>query len=122
MKHFKLFTAILLTLIIVAGSFSLASCDNEGSAPVENDGKVTYNVAVVDQDGTPVEGVIIQFCDDKTCKLPVVTDAEGKASASYEESNYHITITQADGYDYEEVYNFEDGSTDITITINTAQG
>lgn len=142
MKNFKLFTTVLLTLIIVFGAFSLVSCDNEvsddiskaavsdeisedsvaESAPVADDDKVTYNVTVIDQDGAPVEGVIIQFCDDENCKLPVMTDADGKASASYEESNYHITITQADGYDYEETYNFEDGATDITITINLAQG
>lgn len=92
--------------------------DNSSAAP--DDGKVTYTVAVVDvSDNTPIEGIIIQFCDDDNCKLPLVTDADGKATAEYEQSNYHITITAAEGYVYASEYYFEDGETEITIVLDS---
>lgn len=96
---------------------SVPVADNSSAAP--DDGKVTYTVTVVDgSDNTPIEGIIIQFCDDENCKLPLVTDDEGKAIAEYEESNYHITITEAEGYAYDAEYYFEDGETEITISID----
>ncbi len=96
---------------------SLPVVDNSSAEP--DDGKVTYTVTVVNgSDNTPIEGIIIQFCDDENCKLPLVTDADGKVTAEYEESEYHITITEAEGYTYEAEYYFEDGATELTITID----
>ena len=89
---------------------------DDSSAPID-DGKVTYTVTVVDESNAPLEGVIIQFCDDANCKMPVVTDAEGKVTVEYDESNYHITVTEAEGYTFEAQYDFEDGETDLTITL-----
>lgn len=90
--------------------------EDDSSAPVD-DGKVTYTVTVVDENNAPIEGITIQFCDDANCKMPVVTDAEGKVSVEYDESNYHITITEAEGYTFEAQYDFEEGSTELTITL-----
>lgn len=100
-----------------SGESSVPVADNSSAEP--DDGKVTYTVTVIDgSDNTPVEGIIIQFCDDENCKLPLVTDTDGKVTAEYEESEYHITITEAEGYAYEAEYYFEDGKTELTISID----
>ena len=131
---------LLLIACVVAAALLAVSCDSESeptdvsvnnvsetvSVPVTDnssdkpdDGKVTYTVTVVNgSDNTPIEGIIIQFCDDENCKLPLITDAEGKVTAEYEESEYHITITEAEGYSYDTEYHFEDGATEITISLD----
>lgn len=89
-----------------------------GTSGSENNG-VTYTVTVVDQNGDPVEGVLVQLCDDESCKLPMATDANGVASGEYPESNYHVTLnTIPDGYssDVTEFY-FDSGKTEMTVTV-----
>ncbi len=136
----KKFLAVILSLLcVISVSLFAVSCDteenvsnvpqvesNDSSASVDetessepaDDGKVTYTVIVVDENNAPLEGIIIQFCDEENCKLPLMTDADGKVTVEYDESNYHITITEAAGYSYESEYNFEDDSTDITIVLS----
>lgn len=83
------------------------------------DTTVTYTVTIVDQNGDPVPGVTLQLCDDEACKLPVTTDENGMATATYEASNYHVTLTELPGGYSSEVMEFSlDGMTEITITIN----
>lgn len=84
---------------------------------------VTYKVTVVDQNGNPVSGVVVQICDEENCKLPMTTDENGFASAEYAESNYHVTLnTLPEGYESEQLeFNF-DGATEITITIQAKEG
>ena len=81
---------------------------------------VTYTAYVVDQDGNPMAGVMIQFCDDaNVCKLPVTSDAEGKVVVTYTPANYHVSVTVVpDGYTAEaDGYYFEEGSTEITVKL-----
>lgn len=87
----------------------------------KQDGKVTYTVTVVDQNGNPVAGVSIQFCDDEACKLPVATNSDGVVTAKYPASNYHITIAELPaGYTCEETeFYFEDGN-ELTVTVTAA--
>ena len=82
--------------------------------------KVTYTVTVKDQNGNPVEGAAVQMCDDKGCKMPAPTGADGVVTFTYDPSNYHITIVEApDGYtcDPEQSFYFEGESTELTATI-----
>ncbi len=134
------FLAVILSLLCVASvSLFAVSCDtnengsndpqvesNDSSAYVEeaessepvDDGKVTYTVTVVDWNDQPIEGIIIQFCDEENCKLPLMTDADGKVTVAYEESNYHVTITEASSlYTYLSEYYFDEGSTEMTIVL-----
>ena len=81
---------------------------------------VTYTATVVDQDGKPMAGVVIQFCDDANiCKLPVTTNAEGKVTVTYAPANYHVSVTVVpEGYTAEaDGYYFEEGSTEITVKL-----
>lgn len=137
-------TLVLFLVFALAFTVFMTACDNqqENSADVslntesvadknesvadgaENSvsGKITYTVTVVDStDNSPIEGIIIQFCDDENCKLPLVTDSNGTVSAEYDESNYHVTITEANGYSYEAEYNFAEGETSLTIALTPAE-
>ena len=83
-------------------------------------GKVTYTVTVKDQNGDPVEGAAVQMCDDKGCKMPAPTNADGVVTFSYTASNYHITIVECpNGYtcDPEQSFYFEGDATELTATI-----
>lgn len=92
------------------------------TAAESTDNSVSYSVTVVDQNGAPVSDVLLQFCDEENCKLPVATDAEGTVTATYEAANYHITLTQLpEGYTSEEtVFYFTDDATEMTIVITEA--
>ena len=82
--------------------------------------KVTYTVTVKDQNGNPVEGAAVQMCDDKGCKMPAPTDANGVVTFTYDPSNYHITIVECpEGYtcDPEQAFYFEGESTELTVEI-----
>ena len=83
-------------------------------------GKVTYTVTVKDQNGNPVEGAAVQMCDDKGCKMPAPTGADGVVTFTYAPSNYHITIVECpDGYtcDPEQSFYFEGDATELTAVI-----
>ena len=91
------------------------------NAPTQPDGKVTYTVTVLDQNGNPVAGVKLQFCDDESCRLPVTTKEDGKTSQRYNEGNYHITLTAIpDGYTAEQTEFYFDGATELTVTLTAA--
>ena len=89
---------------------------------VVEDGKVEYCVTVVDEEGTPFAGVMVQMCKD-LC-VPAVTDGAGVARFSLEEDYYDVKVTTLpEGYTYsgeEEVFHFEDGSLELTITLKPA--
>lgn len=132
---------ILILCVLLCLSLALCACTEapaedtgEGTAPSgtvfagettgssEDDGKVTYTVYVVDENGNAVTGGMIQFCLD-AC-MPCVLDGNGVASMALEEADYKVSFTMLPaGYalagDETEFY-FEDGSYEMTITLKTA--
>ena len=83
-------------------------------------GKVTYTVTVKDQNGNPVEGAAVQMCDDKGCKMPAATNAEGIVTFTYASSNYHVTIVECPaGYtcDPAKSFYFEGDATALVVEI-----
>ena len=96
------------------------------------DGKVTitvtkkapegtnYTICVVDQNGNPVQGAMVQMCESaEVCLTPVFTDANGEAVYTQPEKEYKAAITNlpdgyqmlTDGYTY-----FEDYVATIVVT------
>ena len=98
-----------------------APTETPTEAPTEApSSKVTYTVTVKDQNGNPVEGAAVQMCDDKGCKMPAPTNAEGVVTFTYDPSNYHITIVECpEGYtcDPEQAFYFEGEATELTVEI-----
>ena len=84
---------------------------------------VTYTVHVVDQDGNPVSGVVLQFCDEENCKLPVSTDENGNVSQNFAESEYHVTLnTIPEGYTSAATEFYFNGGTEMTIILTAENG
>lgn len=91
----------------------------EETEPAVDDGSVTYTVTVVDEDGNPIAGAMVQICMD-TC-YPGVTGADGSVQFSVAEADYKVSfLSLPAGYTYsteEQEFYFENGSTEITLTL-----
>lgn len=94
----------------------------EAAAPTETEGEelVEYTVIVVDEEGNPIAGAMVQLCLD-TC-FPGVTGADGVAKISRPAADYHVSFAGSlpAGYTYsteEEEFFFEEGSTELTIVL-----
>ena len=82
-----------------------------------------YRVTVVDEEGNPIVGAMVQLCLD-AC-MPGVTNADGVAVFSVEEADYKVSmLSMPEGYAYsteEEAFYFEDGSMELTIVLKAAE-
>ncbi len=79
-----------------------------------------YKVTVTDKDGNPIEGVQIQMCDSKGCRMPKGTGADGTVTFDFDTSDFHVLIAApVDGYavDTNEEYFFENGGKELTIVL-----
>ncbi|MGN0998983.1 MAG: hypothetical protein ACI4PO_05475 [Faecousia sp.] len=96
-----------------------APTQTEGTTAPTEDGKILYRVAVVDQDGNPVSGAMVQLCLD-TC-LPGATNASGVAEFKVTEADYKVSLMMMPaGYTYateEQEFHFAAGTTELTITL-----
>jgi len=92
----------------------------ETEAPVA-DGMVTYTVTVVDAEGNPMPGAMVQLCLD-AC-IPAVTNESGVAEWTLAEADYKVSfLTVPAGYTAAATeFYFEAGSTEMTLTL-TAEG
>ncbi len=135
----KLVTIILMLCM----AFSLVACGNgtdkdtqkentqnaqqdenkESESESEETG-IVYKIKVVDENNNPIGGMMVQLCKD-TC-MPKLTNAEGVAEFSVAEKSddYKAGITNLpDGYIYdgEEYVYFENGATEVTLVIKSAE-
>ncbi len=141
MKNLKILLSLLLVLCM---TFCLCACggekennesDPKDSEVVEDPAKDTesdtesdteeeapvFNVTVVDANGAPVKGVMIQICKD-VC-VPAMTGDDGVAVFNNLEitDGYKLSVLSCPaGYEYTgeaEVY-LESGITEYTVTLN----
>lgn len=105
------------TAITTTAGTTAAADDAQTTADTQDDGKTAYSVAVVDAEGNPIAGAMVQLCAD-TC-YPGVTDASGVAHFSVLENEYKVSfLSVPEGYAAEaEEFYFEDGATEITLTL-----
>lgn len=135
----KKITYLLLTILLICAAINLSACgdnsgkdnttendsknelestsDKETESSSEDNGKIKYTVTVVDEDGNPVAGVMVQLCKD-SC-VPAMTKDNGVAEFNLKEDDYDVKFAiEPEGYEAPaEKYNFESGKTDITITL-----
>ena len=93
--------------------------DEPETEETEEPAAAGFKVSVVDQNGDPVVGAMVQICKD-SC-VPGITDADGVATiyATVDSDGYALKVANLpDGYTYEgeDVY-LEVGMTESTITI-----
>ena len=130
MKHVKGLMALVLVLATLLG---LCACGGEAAAetteapaettaaPVEesvDDGKVEYTITVVDENGAPIAGAMVQICLD-AC-YPGMTDANGQAKFSVLEADYKVSfLSLPAGFTYsgDEQEFYFDGGHELTVTL-----
>ncbi|MBO4937765.1 MAG: hypothetical protein J6C98_02020 [Oscillospiraceae bacterium] len=134
----KIISAALLMCLVLC----LCACDSQEAAPATEapvvvteapteapaetepevpEGMVTYTVTVVDEEGNPISGAMVQICLD-AC-IPAMTNEEGVAEWTVEEADYKVSfLTAPAGYAADtENYYFESGSTELTLTLKAAE-
>lgn len=144
MKNMKILLAMLLAFAMV---FTFCACGADvdttpetetTSAPTEestqeqteettqetvDDGKLTYKVIVVDENGAPIAGAMVQICEGTACN-PGVTNADGVAEIRTAEGNYEAKmLAMPAGYAYateQEVFPFAEGAQEVTIVLKPA--
>lgn len=112
---------------VIASTSADASADSSEDAgassdePVD-DGRVTYTITVVDEEGNPISGAMVQLCKE-TCLPCGATNADGVVSVTTVEDDYKVSfMTPVEGYvtDGLEFY-FDAGSTEMTIVLTAAE-
>lgn len=116
MKTMMKILSLILALVMVAGCLAACGEDNSNPTepdtttapsnpteptdptdpdPTEPDTKKEYKVNVVDSEGNPVEGILVQICKEgSTCFTPARTNAEGYATWNLEEAaDYYGTVS-----------------------------
>jgi hypothetical protein len=78
-----------------------------------------YTVTVVDTQGTPIPGVMVQLCLD-VC-YPGATGSDGRVEFPVPAADYKVSLLALpEGYDYSgemREFSFDDGSFALTITL-----
>lgn len=103
-------------------SGSIATNPTEGNTePTIPEGMAVYTVKVVDEEGNPVVGAMVQVCTDESCLVPAKTDDAGVATfGPAAEGAYHANFLPSVPAGYEadaEVFYFAEGETELTIVL-----
>lgn len=144
----KIMKKLFALLLVACMALSLCACGGNSNKKDEeqNDNKVnnevsddqaaddsdeddskqeqaSFKVKVVDQNGDPVQGVMVQVC--KEFCLPAFSDADGIATISIEiEEGHKLQFSSApEGYTYEgetDIY-LEAGQTEYTMELKKAE-
>lgn len=104
-----------------AGDATVTTTKAETTTTTKAEETAAFQVKVVDQNGNPVSGAMIQICKD-TC-IPKMSDEAGVAAFNIEITDgYKLSVlTCPAGYTYTgeaEVY-LESGSTEITVQLQS---
>ena len=109
---------IVMLLLVLAMALSLQACGSEKNSDTEGAaGDADYTVTVLDEEGRPVSGAMVQLCS-QIC-APGVTDEKGVAGFQLPRDDYKVSfLVLPEGYvnDVQEFY-FEEGSSALTITL-----
>ena len=92
--------------------------EQEVAVEENENGMVQYTVTVLDEEGNPIVGAMVQLCKD-SC-VPAVTDANGVATFNLPEDDYKASmLAMPAGYEYAgeaDTFYFE-GAYELTITL-----
>lgn len=90
----------------------------EESAPAAQS---AFVVTVVDEEGNPVSGVMVQVCNEGNC-IPAISNAEGKATLNVTVADgYTLKVAKVtEGYEYkgEAEVTLEAGITEYTVELS----
>ncbi len=144
MKKFRKLLAVVIAimLMVAVSACGSDSPDQNTSDPIKNttaesttQGNETenttepttaaaepdYQVTVVDENGNPISGVLLQMCLE-TC-VPGKTNEDGIAEFYLDEADYKVSLlNMPDGFDYstdETEWYFASGEKTMTIMLKT---
>ncbi len=83
------------------------------------DGNADYRIIIADRDGEPVQGVMLNVCNDEICQV-IFTDINGEARITMEAYPYTVHILSVpDGYTLDRSREFVLNATgdDLMITL-----
>ena len=136
---------LLASLLVLSLLLSLCACGAEEPAPTTTDpvettapvteptdptkateptetepaNEPTYTITVVDEEGNPVSGVMVQLCLE-AC-VPALTNADGVAEFFLEEADYKVSFVMIpEGYEpatEQTDFYFADGENTMTLTL-----
>ncbi len=132
----KLLAALLLICVVLGlcacagneaptNAATLATTEAPTEKPTEFNG---YTVTVVDTQGNPVPGAILQMCltgESGACYLGnTLSDAEGKVYFNLEEASYKANVARMpEGYEFVDEtrdFYFEEGAKALTIVVKAS--
>ena len=123
----KIISIILAAAMLLSMSLCLFSCgdkENGGDGDqTETEKKVTYTVTVLDENGNPVSGVMVEFAPKGGESFPVKTKSEGKASTTTTKELSAKIIAVPDEYEYDNIgtaLTF-DANGKVTVTLKKAE-
>ena len=96
MKKWTLLPVLLLALCCLFGCGTKGEQTGEDTPPAakESGGEnCSYTVSCRGEDGTPVAGVMINFCTDTACS-PVISGEDGSAVFTGAPEEYHVQIVK----------------------------
>ena len=106
----------------IVGLLAGEAVDEKADTDATENESGVYRVIVNDQDGNPVEGAVIQFCDDATCSFQP-TDAKGIATFNVgEQKVYDAHVLKApEGYvGTDDIYHTLETFSDVSIVLEKA--
>lgn len=120
--------AVILLVVLLPGKNSGNTGDGgDGSGDIQPETKVTYTVTVVDEDGNPVKGALIQFNPKSGTSFPLPTGADGKASYRTDKEMASVEVfTVPAGYEYDKLNQKQtldsEGKLTVTLTKKAVEG
>ncbi len=122
---------VIMGVIIATGLWGCAastgqsdSLQGDGAGQAETQGNMMeYRVLVKEEDGTPVEGALVQFCTDNQC-MSADTDGSGLTAFSAEPGVYEIHLLKVpELFSLDEtVYKTDEEGTMVEIVVERSGG
>ncbi|MBQ8310463.1 MAG: hypothetical protein IJX80_05565 [Clostridia bacterium] len=118
-KYLALICILACVLLIACtpgdgtGNTETTTAEETTGAPAT---EATYKVTIVDDQGTPIQGAIVQFNEGD--KPFAITDANGIVTVNAKTATYTVSIVVA-GYEVESSYAFAANATELNVTLKT---
>ena len=111
--------AVLLVAVILLVLLLPGAPDNGEETP-PTDGKVTYVVTVVDNEGNPVKDAMVFFSPKGGTAFPLPTEADGTVSYKTDKELTVSILSVPTGYEYDKLTQTQSFDKDgkLTVTVN----
>ena len=98
-----------------------APADAETLADEAQSEDSAFFIKITDENGSPVTGVMITFCDEESCEM-LTTDDDGVVKAEREPKAYEVHVVSVpEGYEApEDAFSLDENNRSVTIVLKTS--